>query len=304
MFDIVTIGHLCIDSILLPDRHVPASVLGGSAAYVSLAASRLEARVGVVSKVGGDFPQAYRWWFEQEHIDMSAVTRLEGAETTRFELRYNHDLSDRVLFLRSRAPPITVDDVPTSLKTSAIHLAPIAGEVDYDVAEAVRRNSEVVSLDPQGLVREFAPDGKVKSCSLADKRLLGVVDIYKSSSEEIKLVTDLDDVNEAIRGVHDCGVKIVIVTLGSDGVLVSSENGSFKVPACMPVEVVDPTGAGDAFMGGFLEEYVNGSNILRCACVGSAAASFVVGGVGPTALAEKVQVYERAHVLYEKEIKE
>jgi sugar/nucleoside kinase (ribokinase family) len=304
MFDVVTVGHLSIDSIFLPGRHAAAIVLGGSVAYASLAARRLEARVGVISKVGGDFPEAYRWWFEQEHIGLSGVMKIEEAETTRFELKYSDDLSSRVLFLRNRAPPITVDDLPVSLEASAIHLAPIDGEIGYDVAEAAKKSTEVLSLDPQGLVRDFAPDGSVNSCSLADKRILGLVDIYKSSSDEIKSVTDLSDLDEAIRGVHDCGVKIVIVTLGSAGVLVSGENDSHRVPACTPTKLVDPTGAGDVFMGGFLEEYVNGSSILRCACVGSAAASFAVEGVGPTALAEKVQVYERARALYEKEIKE
>lgn len=304
MFDIVTVGHLCVDSIFLPDRHAPAIVLGGSAAYVSLAARRLEARVGVISKVGGDFPEAYRWWFEQEHIDMVGVTKLDAAQTTRFELKYNEDFSDRVLFLRSRAPSITVDDIPASLKASAVHLAPIDGEVGCEVAESVRKNAEIVSLDPQGLLRDFAPDGSVKSCSLAEKRILGLVDIYKSSHDEIRAVTDLEDLDEAVRGVHDCGVKIVIVTLGSAGVLISSEDGLRRVPACTPTKLVDPTGAGDAFMGGFLGEYVSGSSILRCACVGSASASFVVEGVGPTGLAEKSQVYERARALYEKEIKQ
>jgi len=55
--------------------------LGGAAAYVSIAASRLEARVGVVSKVGGDFPEAYRWWLEQEGINLSALMRVEDAQT-------------------------------------------------------------------------------------------------------------------------------------------------------------------------------------------------------------------------------
>ncbi len=304
MFDIVTVGHFCIDSILLPERKIPAVVLGGSAAYVSLTAKRLDARVGVVSKVGGDFPEAYRWCLEQERIGIAGMIRIETAQTTRFELRYNADLSDRVLILKNRAPPITVDDIPALLRSSIIHLAPVAGEVNFEVAETLRKSAEVISLDPHGLIRNFELDGSVKSCSLTDKRILGLVDIYRSSSEEIKAVTDLQDLAEAIRGVHDCGVKTVIVTRGASGVLVSSDNSSYNVPACQPAKLVDPTGAGDAFMGGFLEEYINGANTLRCACVGSAAASFAVEGIGPTTLADKTQVYERARPLYEKEIKQ
>ncbi len=304
MFDVVTVGHFCIDSILLPERKIPAVVLGGSAAYVSLTARRLDARVGVVSKVGSDFPEAYRWCLEQERIGIAGMIKIETAQTTRFELRYNTDFSDRILILKNRAPPITIDDIPVPLRASAIHLAPVAGEVNFEVAETLRKGAEVISLDPQGLVRNFESDGSVKSCSLTDKRILGLVDIYKSSPEEIKAVTDLQDLAEAIRGVHDCGVKTVIVTRGASGVLVSGDNSSYNVPACQPAKLVDPTGAGDAFMGGFLEEYINGANILRCACVGSAAASFAVEGIGPTTLADRTQVYERARVLYEKEIKQ
>lgn len=303
MFDILSVGHFSIDSIFLPDRLKPFVVLGGSAAYVSFAARHLNARASVLSKVGGDFPAAYMWWLRQEDVDLSALIKVENAQTTRFELKYNNDLSNRTLQLNSKAPAITVDDLPQSLKAKAIHIAPIANEITYEVAEKLKRCSEFLSIDPQGLVRVFDENGNVTYGSLADKRLLELANIYKSSQAEIVSVTNQPDLNSAVKAIHDYGVETVIVTLGAKGALLSIENNVYDIPACKPEKIVDPTGAGDAFIGGFLAEYVNGENHLRCAYVGSAVASFVVEAPGPTFFGDKEQIYQRARLLYEKEIK-
>lgn len=303
MFDIVSVGNFSIDSIVLPDRRMPFVVLGGSVAYVSFAARRLDARVSVISKVGNDFPVAYLWWLRQEGVDLSSVVKVENVQTTRFELKYDSGLLTRTLRLNGKAPAITADDVPNSLKAQIIHLAPIAGEITYEVAEKLKSHAEVLSIDPQGLVRTFDENGNVTHGSLADKRILELVNIYKSSQAEIMSVTNQSDINSAVKVIHDYGVETVIVTLGAKGALLSIENNVYDIPACKPEKVVDPTGAGDAFIGGFLAEYVNGENHVRCACVGSAIASFVVEAPGPTFFGDKERIYQRARLLYEKEIK-
>jgi sugar/nucleoside kinase (ribokinase family) len=302
VFDIVSVGHLSIDSISLPGRKSPVVILGGSATYVAIAASRLEARVGVISKVGDDFPKAYIWWLRQEGVTLLGLTKVEGADTTRFDLIYNSDLSDRTMFLRTRAPSLTTIDLPNLFRSEVIHISPLAGEITYDIVEALKRQTDVLSLDPHGLVRGYGEDGEVRHVTLQDRRILELVDIYKSSSDEIRAVTDLPDLDSAVRKLHDCGIRIVIVTMGSKGSLISNEGAKFKIPAVEPAKLVDPTGAGDAFIGGFLAEYANGENIMRCACVGAAAASFVLEGVGPTSFGDRTQVYQRARELYEKEI--
>ncbi|MCK4424339.1 hypothetical protein KAU93_01545 [Candidatus Bathyarchaeota archaeon] len=303
MFDVVTVGHLAIDSIFLPDMHVPFVVLGGSAAYVSFAARRLSASVSIVSKVGDDLPEVYVRWLEQEGIDLSRLTRIEGAETTRFEIKYSADLSSRNLRLKSKAPPITGDDLPSSLNAKAVHVAPIAGEISYDVVEKLRASADVLALDPQGLLRNFNNDGSVSYGSLLDKRFLESVDVYKSSLDEIKAATGLASLDSALRAIHRCGIKTVIVTLGMEGAVLSLEGCVYNVPAYKSDKVVDPTGAGDVFIGGFLAEYVRGKDPFWCVCVGSAAASLVVETVGPRFSGDKREIYHRARLLYEKEIK-
>jgi len=304
MFDVVAIGNLSIDTIRLPSRKVPVVILGGSAAYAAISASRLNARVGVVSKVGDDFPEAYKWWLEQEGINLAGLRKVEDSKTTSFELIYDHDLSDRTLFLKRLAPPLTTNDLPTSLRSRVIHVCPIASEITYDVVETLKHQADALSLDPQGFVRGYDEDGEVQLATLADKSVLELVDIYKSSLDEIRAITDLPDLDSAIKGLHDCGISTVIVTLGSKGAVVSDHGTQYNIPAVEPAKLVDPTGAGDVFIGGFLAEYANDENIMRCACVGAAAASFILEGVGPMSFGDKEQVYQRARDLYEKEIKQ
>jgi sugar/nucleoside kinase (ribokinase family) len=288
----------------LPDSRVPFVTLGGSAAYVSFAARRLNAETAIISKVGEDFPTAYLWWLKDEGVDLSWVFKAKGVSTTNFELKYNKNLSNRVLRLRSKAANITVADLPSSLRAKAIHIAPIAGEITFDVAEKLRGCADVLSLDPQGLVRKFGEKGKVTHCSLKEGRILEFVDVYKSSLAEIKAVTETSDIKLAMKKIHDFGIKTVIVTLGMKGAVLSVEENIYKIPAYKLEKIVDPTGAGDAFIGGFLAEQAKGKDVLWCACVGSAVASLVVETVGPKFFGDKQQIYERTEALYGKEIKE
>lgn len=303
-FDITVVGHFAIDSIFLPSRPRPFVVLGGSATYTSLVTKRLDATVSVISKVGGDFPEAYMWWLQQEGIDLSGVVKLETDQTTRFELKYSKDLSNRTLKLKSKASPINVSDLPNSLRAKVIHIAPIAGEISYEVIAHLKRCTGVLSLDPQGLLRSFDAAGNVTYRSSIGKRLLSLVNVYKSSLDELSAATGHSDIHSAIKTIHDFGVETVIVTLGVKGAVLSVSGTLYNISACKSAVVVDPTGAGDVFMGGFLTEYVRQKDSLWCACVGSAAASLVVEGIGQTFFGESEEIYRRARFIYEKGIKQ
>jgi sugar/nucleoside kinase (ribokinase family) len=301
--DVAVVGHFAIDTIRLPSRSSPFVVLGGSVTYVSFVAKRLDALVSIISKVGEDFPEAYMWWLRQEGIDLSGVIKRKKERTTRFELEYSKDLSNRTLKLESKAAPINLGNLPKSLQAKAVHIAPIAGEISYEVVKKLKGCAEVLSLDPQGLLRRFGKTGKVTSRSSVDKRLFNLINVYKSSLDEISALTGHSDINSAINAIHDFGVETVIVTLGAKGAVLSVEKTVYNIPPCSSRVLVDPTGAGDAFIGGFLTEYIRQKDSLWCACVGSAAASLVIEGIGPTFFGEKEEIYQRARSVYEKEIK-
>lgn len=298
MFDLVTVGHFSIDLISSPKITKPKPTLGGSPTYVSLAARRLNAKVSVISKVGEDFSDRHTAWLNANGVDLSGLKRIKGALTTRFILKYTN--WKRQLQLKSRAPLILPEDVPSSLRARAIHVAPIVNELSYDVVDKLRSLTDTLSLDPQGFVREFDTKGNARLRKWNDPRILEQIDIYKSSSSEIRMVTGFADLRLAMEKICHYGAKIIIVTMGMKGSKLLLEGKFHDIPACKPRVICDPTGAGDVFIGAFLAEYVRGKDSAWCGCVGSASASFVVEGAGPEVFGEREEIYARAAKIYGK----
>ncbi len=304
LFDITSVGHLTVDTISTPKRSKPFASLGGSAAYTSCAARSLDMTASIISRVGGDFPVHYWASIERIGVDLSRVLETEAAETTSFRITYNRDFSRRKLQVVSKAPPITTKDLHDCAKAKIIHVAPVTDEISLKVMEKLRKNANWISLDPQGLVRSFDREGNLTLDSLLDKKILKLIDVYKSTRREIECTTGIADLKSAMSSIRDCGVRIVLVTLGSEGALLSTEENTWKIPAYSPVRVVDPTGAGDVFVGAFLAESMRSRNAIWCACVGSAAASLSVEVSGPANRTDKVETYRRASTLYEKQNKQ
>jgi len=297
MFDLVTVGHFAIDIITSPKIASPQPTIGGPPTYTSIAAAKLGAKVSVISKVGEDFQNKYLEWLKANGVDFSGLKQVKDAATTKFTLQ-------RKLQLRNRAPSISQLDIPDSLQTKALHIAPIANEIQNAVITKLRRLAEILSLDPQGFIRTFDKKGKMRPKSWKANQALAQIDIYKSSSREIKTVTRVKELPLAMREIRDYGAKIVMVTRGLKGTILLLDNEFYNIPACKPRVFQDPTGAGDAFIGAFLAEYLQRKEPLWCACVGSAASSFVVEGIGPEVFGEKEETYMRAKGIYEKELKQ
>ena len=298
MFDLVTVGHFTIDLISSPKITTPKPTLGGPPTYVSVAARKLDAKVSVISKVGEDFSSRHIAWLNAHGVDLSGLKRIKGASTTRFILKYTN--WKRQLQLKNRAPPILPKDIPNSLRTKAIHIAPVANEISQNLVGKLRTLTNILSIDSQGFVREFDTEGNINLKRWNDQQVLEQIDVYKSSSNEIRVVTGLDDLRLAMEKIHDYGAKIVIVTRGMKGSKLLFEGKLYDIPACKPKIVRDPTGAGDAFIGAFLVEYVRRKDPVWCACVGSASASFVVEGVGPEVFGEREEIYAMASKIYGK----
>jgi sugar/nucleoside kinase (ribokinase family) len=292
MFDLVTVGHFAIDTISSPIITTPKPTLGGPPTYVSLAARRLDARVSVISKVGDDFSHRHIVWLSAKGVDLSGLKRIEGASTTRFALTYTK--WKRRLRMTSRAPPIRPEDVSDSLRVRSIHVAPIANEVSRNVVDKLRSLTGILSLDPQGFVREFDAEGNSRLKKWCNLHVLKQIDLYKSSASEIRVITGFSNLRLAMEKIHGYGAKVVIVTREMKGSKLFFEGNLHDIPACKPKIIRDSTGAGDAFIGAFLAEYVEEKKPKWCARVGSAAASFVVEGLGPEIFGEKKEIYSRA----------
>ncbi len=298
MFDIVTVGHFALDLIKLPTRSEAKMSLGGPPTYTSLAARRLGADVSVISKIGEDFPLKYGRRLRRQGVDLSGLKRIEGTFTTSFTLNYEES-GRRHLILKNRAPLIEAEDIPDRIETKAVHIAPIANEISPSALVRLLSQASLVSLDPQGFLRHSGEDGSVRLCKTAMPEILERVDVFKSSLEEIRVLTGRSDVLEALRRISKYGARVAIVTKGGEGSLLYNNGRAYRIPAAKPRTVVDTTGAGDVLIGAFLAEYVHGEDLVWCGCVGSASASFVIEKPGPRRFGNRKEVYERAVQVYE-----
>lgn len=290
MFDLAVIGHYTIDRIIAGGVE-PKPTLGGPPTYTSIAARRMGATVTVVSKVGKDFPEAYSAWLSRNGIDLAGLARVD-TPTTRFISKYENE--ERVLQLKSVCSPISPGDIPADLKTKCIHLGPVAREIPAETVSHAARITEVVSLDPQGFVRRFDREGHVHEQERLEATILGHIDVLKASEGELKIAMGIDDPWKAAETATQLGPTTVIITKGLRGALMLHNHTRYEIPAGKPRVTIDPTGAGDAFIGAFMAEYVRGKDPSWCAAVGSAASSFVVEGLGPSSFGSKDDVLRRA----------
>ena len=291
MYDLATVGHFAFDWIVRKDIE-PRWTLGGPPTYVSLSARALGAKVSSISKVGADFSDEYLTWLSRNGVDLRGVKKTNG-RTTRFKITY--DDATRTLQLVARCEPIGLEDVQREIKTRAIHIAPIANEISSKVALTLCRHGKLVSLDPQGYLRRFDRNGYVHPKRWLDDTLLKQVDVLKASSRELSIATRTKNLRKGLVKARRLGPRTCIATRGADGVLLLSEDGTcYKVPAYTPTHVVDPTGSGDAFAGAFLVEYLRTGDSVWSTAFASAAASFVVEGVGPSNFGGRHQTEGRA----------
>ena len=257
--------------------------------------------MGIISKVGDDFPVEHMRFLIANGVDLFGLRVVEGARTTNYVLEYTD--GERELILKARAPPITPEDIPSDMAARALLVAPIAGEVSSSLVIELRGRAEHLCLDPQGFVRAFSRDGRVSLIRWFDRKVLSYIDILKASRAEYERIMGAKRLREGLEKLHRLGVSLIIITLGEEGSVISVRGDLYAIPSYWIKTSAEPTGAGDAYIGAFLAEYVRNEDPVWCACVGSAAASFVVESFGPTKFGERGEVIERAQELYELVVK-
>lgn len=299
--DILTVGHVTVDFITSPSFEGFKKSVGGPPTYASIAASNLRSKVAVLSMVGGDFPEEYLRLLTRWKVDISHLKRCVNAKTTKFLIRYID--GQRELKLIDLAPPIEVTEDVLRLDRRVVHVSPVASEVSYQVFRRLCREESLVSLDPQGYLRSFDERGLVSLVELKEEGILTEVDVLKASSEEVVILTGFRDPLKAVSKLASLSIRVAIVTLGGEGALIGFGGKTYFVPSFKVRKVIDPTGAGDSFIGAFLSEYVKGGDAVWSACVGSASASFIVEGIGVSRLKGCREVYERAESILEGVVK-
>jgi sugar/nucleoside kinase (ribokinase family) len=260
MLDLVVIGHVSIDTLVFPDgRRV--TMPGGAAAGVATAAALAGAKVGLVTKVGEGFPKE---WLQKlsSVLDVRGVQILPG-KTIHIHMIYHEDGSVDAPVEMGVAQRMGETPIPEEyLSAKVFHIAPIPPEEQLKLLN--RLKGKMVTLD-------FNPTYKEEYVSRRDliKEIVSRTEMVFPNEREALLVTGAEDVNEAARVLHDWGASMVVITRGEKGILIY--DGSFREFPALPInpeEIVDPTGGGDAFAGGFLAGYSKGLPIEECVKLG------------------------------------
>jgi len=273
---IIVLGTVALDSIKTPfGKH--KELLGGSAAHFSMAAG-LFTKVNLTAIVGSDFPKKHITFLRDKGLNLSSLI-VDKGKTFRWEGEYKGDLNSAVT-------------LNTELGVLAI-FKPQISEIQRKIENIFLAN---VDPDIQGyfLAKMYAPklvglDSMNYWIHTKRKELIKLlkhIDIYVANDQEAKDLSGESNLIKAAKRLSSFGPKMVLIKKGEHGVLFYSTSGFiFSLPAFPVEKVIDPTGAGDTFAGGFMGYLVkagkiNSWTIKKALAYGTVAASFNVQDFG------------------------
>ncbi|MBZ0150868.1 MAG: sugar kinase [Planctomycetes bacterium] len=291
---LLVVGSTAFDTIETP-HGTAADCLGGSSTYFSLAA-RLFTSVRLVSVVGADFPPAHRQLLESRGVDIAGLETKPG-KTFRWHGRYASDMNSRqTLDVQLNTFGDFKPVVPAAFRdTPFVFLANGAPATQASVLDQMTKPQFVVA-DTMDLWIEHERAG----LEALMRRLDGLI----VNDSEVKMLTGRSNLIQAGRAALAMGPKLVIVKKGEHGCFVFSNFFHYALPAYPTENVLDPTGAGDSFAGGFMGYLANCDsvtlwNMKRAVAYGTVTASLTVEGFGVDRLAssDRALVDRRYHEL-------
>jgi sugar/nucleoside kinase (ribokinase family) len=277
------VGSMAFDDLELPVGNAK-DVVGGSATYSSFAASSFT-DVRVVAVVGDDFPEATLAAMRARGIDTQGIERASG-RTFRWAGRYDRDLVHRTtLDTQLNVFATFKPRIPDAYKSSPIVLlGNIHPALQIEVLDQVVRPRLVVA-DTMNFWIEGEP--------ALVAAMLERIDVLVINDEEARQLSGQYNIRRAARAILGMGPKRLIIKRGEHGALLFDEHGVFAAAGFPLEDVVDPTGAGDSFAGGFVgyvaqqpHDAIEDAMTLRRAMIhATATASFCVEAVGTAKIA-------------------
>jgi len=277
MTQLTVVGSIAFDAV---ETHAGTRdrMLGGSAVHFSLASS-FYAPTRVVGPVGDDFGEAEFGVLHAREVNTDDIERVAGGKTFFWAGRYERDVNVRhtlqtdLNVFETFAPKLS----EASRAADVLFLANIQPDLQIAVREQCT-NARFVAMDSMNLWIDIARDSLV--------RAIGMVDCVILNDGEVKQLTGEPNLVAAARAVLELGPRIVVAKQGEYGAAMFTRDGFFGLPAYPTADVVDPTGAGDTFAGGFvgyLAEtggYEDDAALRRAMAHGTALASFNVEAFG------------------------
>ncbi len=270
---LLVVGSLGLDTVATPFDKVE-DALGGSATYISLAASYFGGPVELVGVVGSDFPKQYLRTMEDHNIDLEGLQIVEGGKTFRWSGKYHYDLNVRdTLFTELNVFQNFNPIIPDSFKRAKYICL---GNIDPVLQEKVLDQLN----EPQFIVCDtmnYWIEGKKNELL----KLLPRVNVLIINDSEARLLAHEPNLIRAAKKIRALGPEILIIKKGEHGALLFTEDTVFSAPAYPMETIFDPTGAGDSFAGGFLgylykTRDLSPDSLRRAVIYGSTMASFCV----------------------------
>ncbi|APS00191.1 PfkB family carbohydrate kinase [Pajaroellobacter abortibovis] len=272
---VLIVGSIAFDDLEMPTG-IYENVWGGAATYASIAAS-VFSKVHIVGVVGDDFPISLLNSFKERGIDTQGIERAPG-KTFRWRGRYSHDLLSRItlethLNVFSQFSPT----IPESARHDPLILL---GNIHPRLQQEVLNQliaPHMVIVDTMNFWIAQEPT--------ALNRLLEKTDVLVINEEETRELSGIHNLVKAAKNILKRGPKQLIIKRGEHSALLFDQEDIFFVPAYPLEDVLDPTGAGDAFAGGLIGYLatctdISSSTLREGMYYATALASFCVEGIG------------------------
>lgn len=271
---LLTVGTVAFDDIETPSGRAE-KVVGGACTYISLAASYFVSPVRVVSVVGDDFPEETLDYLRRRGVDLEGLQIKKGEKSFYWSGRYHSNFNSRDTLETQLNVLASFDPIlPENYRNSDyLMLGNLTPELQMQVLDQLSHRPKLVALDTMNFWMDIA---------LADLlKVIEKVDVLTVNDEEARQLSGEHALLKAAKVIHEMGPKYLIIKKGEHGALLFHRGQIFFAPALPLAEVVDPTGAGDSFAGGFMgwiakTNDTSFENMKRAVIYGSAMASFCV----------------------------
>lgn len=281
---LLVVGSVAFDAIETPFGKTD-KILGGAATYIGIASSILNVESGIVSVIGGDFPQADLDMLTARGVNIEGIEIVKEGKTFFWSGKYHNDLNSRDTLVTEVNVLENFDPkIPESMQDAEILLlGNLHPGVQLSVLERMKNRPKLVILDTMNFWMDSAWDTLMQ--------MIAKTDVITINDEEARQLSGEYSLVKAAKKIHEMGPEFVIIKKGEHGALLFHDGKIFAIPALPLEEVFDPTGAGDTFAGGFAaylakKEDFSFETMKSALIVGSAMASFTVEKFGTEKLQE------------------
>ncbi len=275
---LVIVGTVAFDAIETPFGKTD-KIVGGSATYVGLSASKLGQKPKLIAVVGDDFPQSAIDMLKKNNFNLEGLEIKKGEKTFFWSGKYHFDMNSRDTLVTELNVLAGFDpEIPESYQDCEyLMLGNLAPVIQQKVIKSLKKRPKLIVMDTMNFWMDIAMDEL--------KKTIALVDVVTVNDEEARQLTGEYSLVHAAQKILTMGPKFLIIKKGEHGALLFDKDKMFFAPALPLADVVDPTGAGDTFAGGFIGYIaktgdISFDNFKRAVIQGSALASFCVQDFG------------------------